>query len=351
MEPAAPATLQRRLVLALFLGGLILLAYRVLAFFLIPVAWAGILAYVTWPLYLRLRARLRERSGLSALLMTTALAMVLILPLVWSVLLLQTELALIYHKMAARVGQGPVVLPPTLHAIPWLGTQVEDFLNNITQDSTALQAQMKAWGEIASHHAGDIAGGVGKTLAKMLFTILTVFFFYRDGESVMQQVRTVLHNVLGERVDNYLYAMGATTRAVVYGIVLTALAQGLLAGLGYWVAGVPSPVFLGALTTLLALIPFGPPVAWGAICLWLLADGHFWAAFGLMLWGIFVVSWVDNIIRPMVISNATQIPFLLVMFGVLGGLTAFGMIGLFLGPVILALLIAVWREWQEERSV
>jgi len=129
--------------------------------------------------------------------------------------------------------------------------------------------------------------------------------------------------------------------------VLTALAQGLLAGVGYAGAGLANPVFLGVLTALVALIPFGTPFAWGGVCIWLLVNGQTWPAIGLFLWGTFVVSWVDNIIRPLVISNATQMPFLLVMFGVLGGLAAFGMVGLFIGPVILAVLVAVWREWLE----
>ena len=134
---------------------------------------------------------------------------------------------------------------------------------------------------------------------------------------------------------------------MVIGIVLTALAQGMLAGLGYAVAGMDSPVFLAAITTLIAMVPFGTPFAWGSVAVWLFAQGDIVAALGLAAWGTFVISWVDNIIRPMVISGKTHIPFLLVMFGVLGGLNAFGMVGLFLGPVILAVLVAVWREWLE----
>ena len=132
---------------------------------------------------------------------------------------------------------------------------------------------------------------------------------------------------------------------MVYGLVLTALAQGLLAGLGYWAAGVRSPALLAVVTALIALIPFGTPFVWGSIGAWLVLHGQTAAGVGLLLWGTLVVSWVDNLIRPMVISSASHTPFLLVMFGVLGGVTAFGLIGLFVGPVILAVLMAVWREW------
>jgi len=347
-SPLTPATLQRRLAVAVILGGLFLLAYRVVFIFLAPVAWAGILAYVSWPFYLRLRSRLNGRDTLSALLMTLMLAVILVLPLIWAVLMMDSELTLLYQKMSQHVGQGPVTLPPFLHNLPVLGSSVEDFINAMDLDSDSFSAQLKAWGEMGLHHLGSIADVVGKDVAKMVFAMFTVFFFYRDGETIVEQVRTVLHRVLGNRVDGYLAAMGSTTRAVVYGLGLTALIQGVLAGLGYWVAGVPSPVFLGMLTMVIALIPFGPLLAWGSVWLWLLSEGHYLPAFGLLLWGVVVVSWVDNFVRPMVISSATQIPFLLVLFGVLGGLGAFGMIGLFLGPVILAVAMAVWREWLED---
>ena len=134
---------------------------------------------------------------------------------------------------------------------------------------------------------------------------------------------------------------------MVYGILLTAIAQGLLAGLGYWVAGVPAPVLLTLVTILLALVPFATPFVWGGVAVWLLVQGHTLEAIGLAVWGTLVISWVDNLIRPLVISSATKISFLLVMFGVLGGLAAFGFVGLFIGPVILAILLAVWREWLE----
>jgi len=159
------------------------------------------------------------------------------------------------------------------------------------------------------------------------------------------QFRGVATRWLGESARGYIQAVGVTVRAVVFGIVLTALAQGLLAGLGYWVAGVSAPVLWGVITALVSLIPFVGPVVWIGLSLGLLAHGETQAALGLFLWGALVVSWVDNLIRPLVISGPTKIPFLLVFLGVIGGLNAFGLIGLFLGPVLLAVSVAIWREW------
>ncbi|MFZ5561557.1 MAG: AI-2E family transporter [Pseudomonadota bacterium] len=338
----------RRIFLALFLGGLLLLAFAVLRPFLIPVAWAGILAYVTWPVYTRLRRRMPRRTTLAALLMTIFLTLVLILPVVWLVLLMRSELEAAYLKIIGPLTQGYVELPPEVRRLPWVGPRLAEFFDRLNADPAAFKAQIAEWSRWIYDHAGDVAGGLGRNLAKLGFALLTVFFFYRDGEALTAQVRNVLRRMLGQRIEGYLEAVGATTRAVVYGIVLTAIAQGCLAGLGYAVAGVPGAVFLGAVTTLIAMIPFGTPFAWGAICIWLFLQGQVWPATGLAIWCVVVVSWVDNFIRPLVISSATRIPFLLVMFGVLGGLAAFGMIGLFLGPVILAVMLAVWREWLED---
>lgn len=347
MDAPLPSFNRRLFVLAA-LGGLLLLVFVVLRPFLVPVTWAGILVYVTWPLYLRLRSRLGGKPNLSAFLMTLMLSLVLILPVVWVLLLMRSELTGIYQQLLAQVNQGHVELPPEIRRLPWVGTRIGAFFDSINADPAVLQAEIRNASDWLVTHAGGVLGGVGRNLGKLGFALLTAFFLYRDGEALVLQVRDVMGRMLGNRADDYVGAMGATTRAVVYGIVLTALAQGILSGVGYAVAGVEGAVFLGAVTTLIAMVPFGTPFAWGSVSIWLLLQGKVMAGVGLALWGTLVVSWVDNFIRPLVISSATRIPFLLVMFGVLGGLAAFGMVGLFLGPVILAVMVAVWREWLED---
>jgi len=152
-------------------------------------------------------------------------------------------------------------------------------------------------------------------------------------------------------VHNYLRAIGQTVKAVVYGLVLAALVQGVLVGIGYWLAGVGAPVFLASLTTVCGLIPFAAATIWVCVTAWLLLEGNTVAGIGLLVWGGVVMGWTDHIVRPFLISREAQIPFLVVLFGVLGGLAAFGLVGLFVGPVILAVLLAIWREWQlEHRS-
>ncbi|MFN0164072.1 MAG: AI-2E family transporter [Burkholderiales bacterium] len=338
----------RRIVLALLLGGLLLLAYTVLQFFLAPLAWAGILAYTTWPLYARLRGPARRWPTASAALMTLLLLAAFVVPVVWLMALLRGELTSAYAAVAAYLAMGPHPLPEFVTRIPWLGEWLQQLFDQLAGDPAGVRAQIAEWAEERIDDLLGLLGGAGRNAAKLGFALLALFFLYRDGEALLEQVRSVLRRIVGARVDGYIEAAGATTSAVVYGLVLTALAQGVLAGLGYWVAGVKAPVLMAALTVLIALIPFGTPFVWGSIGVWLVLNGQTAAGIGLLAWGTLVVSWVDNLIRPMVISSATRIPFLLVMFGVLGGLAAFGLIGLFIGPVILAVLMAVWREWLED---
>jgi predicted PurR-regulated permease PerM len=339
----------RRLIVVVLLGGLLLLSYVVLKPFLVPVIWALILAYVTWPLYARLRRLLRGQATLSALLMTLLLTAAFVLPVLWLVSLMRSELLLAYEEVTRYIATHPQ-LPATLRGIPWLGEVLQEFIDRVGADPAGLKTELARWLEQSLVEVRTLVGGLGRNVAKTFFALLTVFFAYRNGEQFVRQVRAAMEHLLGERVQGYTTAIGDTTRAVVYGLVLAAIAQGTLAGLGYWAAGLQAPVLLGAATAVIALVPFGAPLIWGSVGVWLLLTDRTGAGIGLLLWGALAVSWIDNLIRPLVISNQTRIPFLLVLFGVLGGIAAFGLVGLFVGPVILAILMAVWREWLHVRQ-
>ena len=349
VEHHAPSV-TRRVILALLLGVLFLLGYLVLEWFVAPAVWAAILAYVTWPAYERLRKLMRGHAMSSALLMTLLLTTAFVLPLLWLIVLMRHEFVLAYQAASAYMAAGPHRLPDAVLYLPWIGEPLQNFINELTTDPAALHGQLANWARQWSGELGNLIGGAGLNALKLAFALLTVVFVYRDGEKLFGQVQRVLRRFLGRRVDGYIAAIGNTTKAVLYGLVLTALAQGALAGLGYWAAGVRAPVLFGAFTALIALMPFGTPFVWGTLGAWLLFSGHTLEGIGLLLWGTLVVSSIDNLIRPLVISSATHIPFLLVMFGVIGGLAAFGLIGMFIGPVIVAVLLAVWREWLEDQT-
>jgi len=339
----------RMVLLWLLLGGLFILSYLTLRWFIVPVVWALILAYATWPIYARLRRGLHGAPTASALLMTLLLTAAFVLPLLALIGLLQNEFILAYQAVSGYINEGPQRLPSIIKNIPWVGERLQQIFDRIAGDPAALRTEALQLAQNWFGQVAELVGGVGRNAAKMALAVLTVLFVYRDGEKLLYQVRRVMRRFVGARAEGYLEAIGATTKAVLYGLVLTALAQGTLAGLGYWAAGIHAPALLGAFTALIALIPFGAPVIWGSLGVWLLMTGETLEGIGLLLWGALVVSWVDNLIRPLVISSAAQIPFILVLFAVLGGLGAFGLVGMFVGPVIVAVLLAVWREWLEER--
>lgn len=335
--------LARRVVAFAFLVFIFGLTFWVLSPFLVSLAWAGILAYVTWPLHQWLCRRLPERDSVVALLMTLGVAATLLLPMVWVLFTLVEDLAAASAAIKQLAAHGLPPLPAGVAAWPggeWVVAQYA----RIQGDPAWVRTQIAALGLTDAVNVKLLVGGVGRNVAKFGLAVFALFFLYRHGASVLMQFRGVAMRWLGEAARGYIHAVGVTVRAVVFGIVLTALAQGVLAGLGYWVAGIAAPALWGVVTALISMLPFVGPVVWVGLSLGLLANGETQAALGLFLWGALVVSWVDNLIRPLVISGPTRIPFLLVFLGVLGGINAFGLIGLFLGPVLLAVSVGIWRE-------
>jgi predicted PurR-regulated permease PerM len=277
--------------------------------------------------------------------MVVILVLVIGIPLFIGTFFLQLEARNLYAHVQGQMLSGQFSLPDVLRRLPVVGAKLDQLAKQVNADPAQIINHVQAWLQAHLAYGREIFNEVSRNLARVSIAIFTLFFMYRDGTTILAQVQRALHQILGQRSVGYVDAIGRTTQAVVYGIGLTAVAQASLAGIGYAVAGAPSPILLTLMTLLIALIPFGTPFAWGGVAIWLLINGQTMPAIGLILWGVFVVSWIDNIIRPMVISGATKVPFLLIMFGVLGGLGAFGMVGLFIGPVILAVLLAVWREW------
>lgn len=344
MEDFVSAPWLRRLITVVLLAALVLLGFQILDPFIVPMVWAAILAYVSWPAYQRLLRLFRGQTVIAALVMTLFVTAAVIVPLAWLIVITRVEVVRAYQALQALLLNGPG-LPPALLKLPWIGDQLSDLSARMAQDPRALTLELREWADRSSGVIGHILGGVTRNTVKLFFAVLSLFFVYRDGQKFASQFAHVLEQVLGPRVHNYLQAIGPTVKAVVYGLVLAAVAQGTLAGIGYWAAGVGAPVFLAILTTVCGLLPFAVPLLWGSIGFWLIATGHAAAGVGLLIWGTIVVSWIDNIVRPFVISRETRIHFLLVMFGVIGGVAAFGLVGLFIGPVILAVLVAIWREW------
>lgn len=347
MQQYAP-TLQRALLFGLLII-LLLLGFHILKYFIVPVVWAAIIAYMTWPLYKRIQRFFGEhRPNLTATIMISIIILVIGVPLTFAVFILQHEGRNLFIELQQQIFSGHLDAPNFVRDLPIVGKEIVRILNEINTNPSNITQNVTLWLQSHMGYGRFVLSEISKNLVKLCFALLSLYFFYRDGQTILSQVSKALEMVIGPRIHHYLDTISETTRAVVYGVGLTAVAQAILAGLSYFVAGVPNPMVLTLVTFLLALIPFGTPLAYSAVALWLFSQGQMVGAIGVMLWGICIVSTSDNVIRPLVISGATQIPFLLIMFGVLGGIASFGLVGLFIGPVILAVLLAIWREWLHE---
>jgi predicted PurR-regulated permease PerM len=333
------------MLLPLLIGTLAYFSFEVFKIFITPVAWAAVLVYVTWPLYQFTLRKLSGQETFAAAVVTLGVIIVIGLPIGFGLTAIEHQAVYWYHQLHTQLNAGQLTLPVYLQQLPWIGEYLQDIVSQLNDDPTALEAQLRGLLHQQVGKGARFIGNLAEHFASLAFCLMTMFYFYKDGVRIMVQIKLALERIIGKQSDHYIAAIAATTRAVVYGNVLTAVAQGILAFIGYSIAGLPGAFVFATITALFAMIPFASPIAWGLAIAWLAITGFPLEATCLAVWAGIVIFTIDNIFRPIVISSNTEIHFLVALFGVLGGLTAFGMIGLFIGPVFLAMLIAVWREW------
>ena len=324
---------------------IVVVSFFVLRPFFTPIAWAAILAYASWPLHVRMDRLLGGRTGLSALAMTLLMVLVVVVPAVLVSGALLVELQSAVETLKAWLPSGPASLARTLREVPLVGSRLAEVIESLAANPAQMQEWVLARTGLVVGLVASTAGDLGRLALDAILTLLTLFYFFRHGGELVPLLHGAARRLAGGGVDPVVRTLGETVRAVMYGTLSTALTQALLLTLGVWIVGLASPVLLGAMTGLLALTPLGPPLIYIPAAAWLLVQGRIVAALVLLGWGIFVVSMADNIIKSWFLSGAVSIPFLLGFFGVLGGLLAFGPIGLFVGPVAIALLLTLWREW------
>jgi predicted PurR-regulated permease PerM len=321
------------------------LVAMVIAPFLSPLAWAVILGHAAWPIHRRVLAWSGDRPALAALLTTTLVASALVLPLLWALVLLRDDLLHLYDRGQALLAGSTDDLFDALAHLPWIGPRVHDALAARWPQGGSVSAWLADWLRQGSLQLLALIGSVGRNALKFAFTILFLFFVFRDGDAMQHRLSRALATLTGRQLDPYLRAAGDTSRAITVSVVLAAVAQGVVAAGGYAVAGVPAPVLLGFVTALASVLPMlGTFLVWGTVAAGLLLAAHWWQAVVLLLWGTLLIHPIDNVLRPWLVSSATKMPFLVALLGVLGGLAAFGFVGVFLGPVILAVALVLWRE-------
>jgi predicted PurR-regulated permease PerM len=344
----APTQIDRILTLVV-LGVLVAGCYLVLAPFLTAILWAAILCVTTWPLFVRLRARVGDRSGIAAFVMMVLIALLLVTPF----LVVGMTIAENFDRVAAfvrgLVASGPPDPPGWLAGVPLVGTHAASYWSRFTNDTAAFVAEMSKYVDplrkVALASGVTLVGG----LLQLVLSILIAFFFYRDGDAMIVRLRAAVSRIAGERGHHLTRVAAITTRGVVLGILGTALMQGTLMAIGLAMAGIAAAPLLGFVTFLLSPVPIGPPLVWipAGLYLWFGLDETFWGIF-VLAWGALVVSSVDNFIKPLIISHGSDLPFILVLIGVLGGVAAFGVIGLFLGPVLIAVGYMLLRQWAND---
>jgi predicted PurR-regulated permease PerM len=319
--------------------------FLVLRPFVSALMWAVILTFSTWPVYAWLEARLGGRRTPAAAVMTVLLATALVLPLVLVGTSLVDDARTLAEMVRRSFAAGPPALPAWLVGLPLIGGELARLWQQIAANTGSLLELLSPY--MAAIRDVALSGGisVGRGLLELTLSVVATFFFYRDGLHAAGHLRALGHRLAGERGQQLLKVAGDTIGSVVYGIIGTAVAQGLLAAVGFWIAGVGQPLLLGILVFFLSLVPMGPPLVWGPAAVWLLYQGHYGVGVFLLLWGALVVSGVDNFLKPYLISRGTDLPFLLVFLGVVGGALAFGFLGIFLGPTLLAVGYALVREW------
>lgn len=324
---------------------LLWLVFLVLREFFLTLAWAFILAYVFWQPYQCCTAYLNGKKVLSAALLAGLMTAIILFFAYGLLHLLQDEIAHAYAFFLNNFNQSTFELPERVRNLPYIGAYLQNHINELIENRTVLNEKLVEWTKYGLGETAHLLRSFGQNVIKLCFVLITVFFCFRDGENWLAQLQLSSAYFLNDEHNIYLQTAGNTARAVVYGLVLAALGQGAVAAIGYSVAGVDTPVLLGVLTAFLALIPMGATLVWLPTSLMLIANEQWFAGLGLLAWGFLAISTVDNIIRPLVICGTSEVPFLVVLFGIFGGLTAFGVIGLFLGPIILTTLLSVWQKF------
>ncbi|MFO1305945.1 MAG: AI-2E family transporter [Burkholderiales bacterium] len=340
----APSRIDRTITLVV-LAVLVAGVYLVLQPFLSAIAWAAILVATTWPVF-RWLVRRTGQPGASALLMTLLILMVVVAPFVIVGATLAENADRMGDWARGMIERGPPAPPEWVAKIPLVGERASAYWSTLSRDTSGLLDELRRYVDPLRQFAFRAGAVVGDGLLQLTLSVLIAFFFYRDGEAIMARLRAAVMRISPARGEPMLEVAGATTRAVVYGILGTALAQGVLMAIGLYIAGVRAAPLLGLVTFFLSPVPVGPPLVWIPAGLYLIfgAGETAWGIF-VLLWGLLVVSSVDNVLKPILISRGSDLPFMLVILGVFGGVIAFGFIGVFLGPVLLALAFVLLKEW------
>ncbi|MDR3055373.1 MAG: AI-2E family transporter [Zoogloeaceae bacterium] len=336
-----PKQLTQISLVTLLILGCLLVLYP----FLAAVLFAAVVCITTWPVYARLHRFLGGRDTLAAGLMTLLLIMGMLVPTLLLAMGLPDAVHLLIGAVSPWFRGDAAEISARLADLPYLGAQLSGYWQQISGNREEVQKLLQAIYEPTRHAAFAAIALVGNGTLQLTLVIFIGFFFYRDGTALARLLQDAAARLGGALGGELLLLSRGTVTGVMIGIVGTALAQALVALIGFAIAGVPGAILLAMATFFLSMIPIGPPLIWGGAAFWLYSQGETgWAIF-MVIYGLLVISSVDNFVKPVLISRTASLPILLIALGVFGGILAFGFIGIFLGPTLLALAHTLFLRW------
>jgi predicted PurR-regulated permease PerM len=295
-------------------------SFLVLRPFLTATLFAAVICVTTWPLYQRMLRKMKNRHNTAALVMTSTLSLLFILPLSLVAYNLADSVTNYYNEILLAIEQGPIEPPAWLKNIPIVGESVDNYWRLLSTSQKDIDALMNRLLVPAKNFL--LAAGImlGQGVMEMSLAAFVSFFLYRDGAALVRFLNLTLDRVVGVHAENILGIINNTIHSIMYSL-------------------------LGTATAAVSLVPIGPPLIWGAASAWLFYQGDTgWGIF-MLIWGFFLISSVDNVVKPLLISRGSNLPFILILFGVMGGITVFGFVGVFIGPTLLAIGYSLLKEW------
>lgn len=296
------------------------------------ILWAIIIGVTFWPVYNWVRLLIRGRPSLSSLIVLTGIILFFLVPSILVMRSLINQIAYAYDVLQPLM---PEIIERISDLLPLKDETLKDTIIN----------NLKDFGQVIIAYLSSATGNLLSIIFQLAVTVLMLFFIFRDGEGLLRRIKGA--TLIPHRdIDVFIKETGEVIRAVIYGVILTAMIQGALGGIGFWILGLPAPVLFGTIMFILALIPFvGTPVVWLPAALWLIYTGMIGKGIFLIIWGILAISMIDNFLRPYFISKRLGFHVLLTFIGIVGGMMAFGFLGVFLGPLLLAISMRLFEMY------
>ena len=330
---------------------LVVACYQVLSPFIPAILFSAVACSASWPIYVRIRRSLRGHGGWAALLMTLLLVMVIVGPTLMLAASLADDVTQGIDDLRNWLAAGPPEPPHWLKTIPLIGGSIDGYWHQLAASRDEALNLLRSMADPARRVLVVAGKAVGTGVLQLVLATFIAFFFYRDGEAIIRGMRKILERLAGDLGDELLATIENTVTGVVNGIFGTALAQAVAAMIGLVIAGVPGALLLGVVTFFLSIVPAGPPIVWGGAALWLFyQDSIGWGIF-MLVYGLVVISSIDNVMKPYLISRSSSLPLLLTVLGVFGGIVAFGFIGIFIGPPVLAVGLTLIQLWTSKTTL